>query len=245
MPRYFIKLSYNGDGYHGWQIQDNAVSIQGEIIDKISMLLNEKVDIVGCGRTDTGVHASEYFAHFETDQSFDSDNLKYKLNKVLSENIAIHKVFLVGDLVHARFSASSRSYEYHIHTEKSAFKPGLSMYVPYALDVKKMNKAAQLLLGKKDFSCFSKSRTQTRTNNCDITKAEWITQGDNLVFHISADRFLRNMVRSIVGTLLDVGENRTSTEDILEIIESKDRRKAGRSVPAHGLYLSKVEYPDF
>lgn len=239
--RYFIRLAYKGTNYHGWQIQPNDISVQEEINNKLSILLKTKTEVVGCGRTDTGVHAKDYYAHFEGSVE-NTNQLKYKLNRILSDDIAIKDVFEVAENMHARFSAQSRSYEYHIHQDKSPFKENQSWYMHEALNVDLMNEAAKVIIGKKDFSCFSKSRTNTKTNICDVNQAYWVKNKRDLVFHVTADRFLRNMVRAIVGTLIDVGIGKLSKEDLEQIIASQDRRNAGISVPAKGLYLSKIEY---
>ncbi|MFD2873417.1 tRNA pseudouridine(38-40) synthase TruA [Mucilaginibacter ximonensis] len=241
--RYFIDLSYDGTNYHGWQVQPNAITVQ-EVLDKaLTTILRMPIETVGCGRTDTGVHAKEFFAHYESEQTIPSANLIRGLNAVLPHDIAIKNIFEVDDEIHARFSATLRSYQYHIHFNKDPFKHGYSWLLRDMPDLELMNQAAQIIMEYTDFSCFSKSNTQVKTNNCKISRAEWVNVEDGVVFHISADRFLRNMVRAIVGTLLMVGRKEISPEDVRNIINSKDRSNAGTSVPACGLYLTEVKYP--
>lgn len=243
MKRFFLEIAYNGANYHGWQIQKNANSVQATIQQALSTVLKEEIAITGAGRTDTGVHAKQLFAHFETTQDFDTEKLKFKLNSLLNDDIACFKVFEVEQDMHTRFSATSRTYEYWVSTQKNPFLTHFAYYFPFKLNVELMNKAANQLIQETDFSCFSKSKTDTFTNNCSITEAYWKTENDVLIFTITANRFLRNMVRSIVGTLLDVGQEKIATETINNIIESKNRSEAGQSVPAHGLYLTKIKYP--
>ena len=240
--RYFIELSYNGKNYHGWQIQPDAISIQEKINDALSIVLQEKIETVGAGRTDTGVHASQMFAHFDTDVVLEEDYV-HKLNSVLPHDIVIHTLFLVANEKHARFDAQSRSYEYRIWLGRNPFLLDFSWQIhSQNLDVTLMNKAASLLLEYKDFQCFSKVKTEVYTFNCTITKAIWKQNKNELTFYISANRFLRNMVRAIVGTLIDVGLRKTSINDFRKIIESKNRGNAGLSVPAKGLFLTKIKY---
>ncbi|RNL82722.1 tRNA pseudouridine(38-40) synthase TruA [Sinomicrobium pectinilyticum] len=241
--RYFIELSYYGKAYHGWQKQPNAGTVQETIEKALSLLLQEQVSITGAGRTDTGVHARQMFAHFDTQTEISAGILVHKLNSLLPGDIAIYRIFPVEENAHARFDATSRSYEYRINSFKDPFLTGLSFYYRYPLDVKKMNSAAKILLGHKDFQCFSKSKTDVRTYFCTIENAEWKRMGDNLLFTITADRFLRNMVRAVVGTLLEVGQGKLQEENVKKILESKNRSEAGVSVPAHGLYLTKIQYP--
>lgn len=239
-----MELSYNGKNYHGWQVQPDAISVQ-EVIEKtLSTLLKEEVPIVGAGRTDTGVHAKQMFAHFDSDKTLDRQDLIYKMNAFLPKDIAIHDVFEVNPEAHARFDAISRTYLYRIALEKDVFNFEDTYLVKQALDVDKMNAAANILFDYKDFQCFSKTNTDVKTYICDIMKAVW-TQADNeLHFVIKADRFLRNMVRAIVGTLINVGLGKMNPEDVHNIIKSKDRSEAGYSVPAQGLYLTQIDYPE-
>lgn len=248
MSRYFIQLSYFGKHYHGWQVQENeSCTIQQCLQDKLGMLLQENIEITGCGRTDTGVHAEDYYAHFDSakeDLSSDGKWL-YRFNKILPEDIAIKKILEVKPTAHARFDAISRTYEYRIHQIKNAFINDFSLYHYGNLNIEEMNRAANLLLEVEDFTSFSKVNTQVKNNNCKVTEAVWLkTTNDKLIFKISANRFLRNMVRAIVGTLLEVGSGKLSFEEFKKIIESKNRSNAGFSVAAHGLYLTQVEYGD-
>jgi tRNA pseudouridine38-40 synthase len=243
MNRYFVKLAYNGSGFRGWQIQNNAHSVQAEITQKLSLLLKEDLNIVGCGRTDAGVHASEFFAHFETERELNKiEGLIYKLNSFLAEGIVVYDIYKVDNELHSRFSAKKRRYKYFISTVKDPFRSHLSYYFNVHLNVDEMEKAAAFLFDYDDFTSFSKLHTQTATNICKIMEAKWEFEGNMLVFTISADRFLRNMVRAIVGTLIEIGRGKLDAEDMKTIIESKDRSKAGYSVPAQGLFLSGVEY---
>ncbi|WP_298499612.1 tRNA pseudouridine(38-40) synthase TruA [uncultured Algibacter sp.] len=241
--RYFIELSYNGKGYHGWQNQPNAITVQ-EVVEKaLSTLLNEPVSIMGAGRTDAGVHATQMFAHFDTDTVFNTPNLIFKLNSFLPADIAIHDIFKVKPDVHARFHALSRAYLYRVAVKKNVFNVDSCFYVKHGLDVDKMNEASKILLEYKDFQCFSKSNTDVKTYNCDIVQAEWLVKDDELHFVIKANRFLRNMVRAIVGTMINIGLEKIEVEELHTIIKSKNRSEAGFSVPAHGLFLTHVEYP--
>lgn len=244
MSRFFIQLKYKGTNYHGWQVQPNANSVQAEINQALSTLLQKDIIVTGVGRTDTGVHATEFYAHFEVDELLDLEHFCYKLNCILPKDISIVQLFKVQDDNHARFSAIERTYEYWITPTKNPFLVDGAYFFSQELNITKMNEAAQLLIQKADFSCFSKSNTDTFTNDCTITKAIWEEKNDLLVFTISADRFLRNMVRAIVGTLLEVGLGKIEPQEIKNIIASKNRNEAGTSVPAHGLYLTKINYPN-
>lgn len=244
MIRYFIQLSFEGTHYHGWQVQNNANSIQAELQKALSTILRLPIEVTGAGRTDTGVHAKQMFAHFDIANAPDDlEKLVFKLNSILPHDIAIQSIFDVPTDFHSRFTATARSYEYHLHQTKNPFKRHHSYYFNRQLSVDKMNQAAQLLLNYSDFSAFSKSNTQTFTNDCIIYNAVWEITDDGLVFHISANRFLRNMVRAIVGTLLEIGVGKYEVDAIHSIILSKSRSEAGTSVPACGLYLTRVEYP--
>lgn len=240
--RYFIELAYKGTNYHGWQYQPDADSVQETISKALSLLLKTPIDIVGAGRTDTGVHAKQMYAHFDFDTEIDSKQLVHKLNSFLPKDIAIFDVFKVSDEAHARFDATKRTYEYHIHTVKDAFENEGSYQFQLALDIDKMNEACKILFSHNDFECFSKTHTDVHTFNCVIFEANWQQEGNKLVFTISADRFLRNMVRAIVGTMINIGTGKIKVSELEKIIESKDRSQAGFSVPAHGLYLTKIEY---
>ena len=244
MQRYFFELSYNGSEFHGWQIQPNAHSIQEEIESKLSRLhSNTPVKVVGCGRTDTGVHAHHYILHVDIPKIADIDQFLMKLNRMLPYSIAISKIYAVSDDQHARFSATDRTYRYFIHSEKDPFRAKTSWYMNQKLDLDKMNEAAKHLLGRQDFTSLSKLHTDAKTNMCDVRVAQWIEDSDNSIyFEIQADRFLRNMVRATVGTLIDVGLGKLKPEDIPTILAAMDRQAASTSVPAHGLYLWKIEY---
>lgn len=243
--RYFLQLAYDGTNYHGWQIQPNAICVQ-EVLDKaLSTLCGEAIYTLGCGRTDTGVHAKDFYAHFDTSKELD-DRLIINLNGILPDDIAAKRFIKLDDQAHARFDATQRSYEYHMHFHKDPFKNGYSYYFPSQRkpDVHLMNEAAKYLLEVNDFACFSKAHAGAKTTICKVTRAEWQIIDDNtIVFHISADRFLRNMVRAIVGTLIDVGNGKLTSEDLKKIIESKNRSMAGTSVPGNGLYLCEIKYP--
>jgi len=240
-----MQLAYDGSLYHGWQIQPNAITVQ-ELLDKaMSTYFRQTIETLGCGRTDTGVHATEFFAHFDIEGLEESKalNAVSGINALLPYQIAAKKIILVKDDAHARFDATARAYKYFIHFEKDPFKINRSWLVKDKLDLDLMNKAAEQLLNYHDFSCFSKSNTQTFTNNCKVTTAIFEEKENGLVFTIKADRFLRNMVRAIMGTLVRVGKGEIDIEDFKSIIESKNRSNAGQSVPACGLYLVSVEYP--
>lgn len=242
--RYFIELSYNGTAYHGWQIQPNAISVQ-EVVEKaLSLLFKETVSIMGAGRTDTGVHAIQMFAHFDTEVKFKEDKLIFKLNSFLPKDIAIHAIFNVKEDAHARFNALSRTYLFRISLHKNVFNFENAYYVKQVLDIEKMKEASKILFEYKDFQCFSKVNTDVKTYHCDIMKADWFLEGEELHFIIKADRFLRNMVRAIVGTMVQIGLGKLQVEDLHSIIKSKNRSEAGFSVPAHALYLTKIEYPN-
>jgi tRNA pseudouridine38-40 synthase len=243
--RYFLELSFNGTSFHGWQIQPNAITVQELLNKALSTLLRQDIETVGCGRTDTGVHATQFFAHFDINSQLRNPNseIRNSLNALLPYEIAVKRIIEVSSTAHARFDATKRSYTYHIHFNKDPFKHNLSWFLHEKPDIIQMNKAAAILMEYRDFSCFSKSNTQVFTNNCVISEAQWIEDGNGIVFHISADRFLRNMVRAIVGTLIQIGNGELNLEAIRSIIESKNRSNAGVSVPACGLYLTEVVYP--
>ena len=244
MARYFIELSYNGENYCGWQKQPNAPSVQNVIEETLTKLNgNETIEIVGCGRTDAGVHAQEYFVHFDLDKEIDAKNWAYKLNKMLPKDIAIHAIFPVSDELHARFSAEKRTYRYFIHQTKNPFRSNLSWYYPQKLDLTQMNKAAEKLIGTKDFTSFSKLHSDVKSNICSVYNAQWNEDENGIYFEISANRFLRNMVRSIVGTLMEVGLRKQNSSFIEIVLNAQNRQEAAVSVPAHGLYLWKIEYP--
>lgn len=241
--RYFLKLAYNGTSFHGWQIQNNAVTVQGEIQKALSLLLREEIAVMGCGRTDTGVHASCFYAHFDFGElPFAPDKLLYKLNALLGKSIAVYECFKVNENMHVRFSATEREYQYFISTRKNPFNANAWQYIGQP-DVKAMNAAANYLLQVSDFGAFCKAHAGNATNICDVRHALWSHENDLLVFTIRADRFLRNMVRSVVGTLLMVGEEKINFTDFKKIIQSGNRSLAGDSVPAKALFLTDVKYP--
>ena len=241
--RYFIELQYNGSNYHGWQQQINAITIQEKLNTALSILLKTTINVMGAGRTDAGVHAEQLFAHFDVENEIDIKILIYKLNAILPPDIVILTIFKVKNEAHARFSAISRSYEYRIWLGKNPFLRTVTWQQNFSPSISKMNEASSLLLNYKDFKCFSKSKTDVNNYNCSITEAVWKQEGNLLTFHITADRFLRNMVRAIVGTLLEIGLEKISINDFKKIIENKNRSEAGVSVPAQGLFLTKIVYP--
>lgn len=243
MERYFFEISYNGRDYFGWQRQPKQISVQEEIESCLSKLFsNKKIEIVGCGRTDTGVHAKQYFFHVDLVlEAGSEDQIRYKLNKMLSQNISVQSIFKLEK--HARFDATLRTYRYFIHSKKDPFRYSQSWYLNQPLDIVKMNTAAKLLIGKKDFTSFAKLHTDVKTNICTVSKAHWtISNEGELYFEISADRFLRNMVRAIVGTLVDVGLGKIQSEEILDILKNMDRGEASTSAPACGLFLWEIKY---
>ena len=246
--RYFVTFSYAGGRYHGWQIQPNGNSVQAELQRALSTLLRQEITVTGAGRTDAGVHARMMVAHFElpSDSKFDGTwcgQLAYKLNRLLPWDIAVQKVEAVSDDLHARFSAKSRMYRYYIHTAKDPFLRPYSCELHYPLDFDKMNKAARLLLDYEDFGAFCKSGADVKTTLCDVTHVEWVqTSATSWYFEIRANRFLRNMVRAVVGTLIEVGRGRMSIEDYKKVIEGKQRSDAGESMPAQALFLEDIVY---
>ncbi len=240
--RFFIYFSYDGTRYHGWQIQPNGISVQEVLQDALSTLLRQKTEVVGAGRTDAGVHARSMVAHFDFGE-VDCTQLTYKLNKILPPDIAVDRVEPVADDMHARFSATSRTYHYYIHARKSPFLNAYSVQVYGQLDFQRMNEAAAVLPEYRDFTSFSKVNTDTKTNDCTITKALWEeVEPGQWRFTITANRFLRNMVRAIVGTLIEVGRGRLSVEGFRRVIEQKNRCRAGESVPGKALFLVDVTY---
>lgn len=251
--RYFIQLSYDGTGYHGWQVQPNGVSVQEVLQKALSTLLRQPTEVTGAGRTDAGVHASMMVAHFDwpaahegegcEEAPLDCTQLTYKLNRLLPPDVAVQAVKPVGPEMHARFSATRRTYHYYIHTHKDPFLRGYSWQVNVSLDFALMNEAAQVLLEYSDFTSFSKTGTDVKTNICQLTEARWeqLKPGE-WRFTVSANRFLRNMVRAIVGTLVEVGRHRMTISQMRHAIEAKDRQRAGESVPGHALYLTNIEY---
>ena len=243
--RYFIRLSFKGTHYHGWQVQANATTVQGTLNRDLSIILGEKIEVTGAGRTDTGVHAKVFYAHFdsEKDNLQQDTNLVFRINGKLPKDIAVHEILEVKDDAHARYDAISRTYEYHITRVKNPFLTDLAHYIYGELDFEAMKSATTLLLSVSDFTSFSKVDTDVKTNICTINRAEWDIDKEKILFTITADRFLRDMVRAIVGTMLDIGFGRLQPENLLKIIDKKDRSAAGASVPAKGLFLVDVQYP--
>ena len=238
-----MDISYRGTNYNGWQIQPNAVTMQEEIEKALSTLLKSETPITGSGRTDTGVHARQQIAHFDTEDKIDPKDLTYKLNSFLGEDISVNSIRRVSGDVNARFSAISRKYHYHIHQAKDPFKVELSYYFRPTLNVDLISEGCEIIKGWQNFECFSKVHTEVNHFNCDIFQAKWVQEGSNHLFEITANRFLRGMVRAVVGTLIDVGLAKTSMDDLKRILESNNRSEAGRAVPPRGLYLQEVTYP--
>ncbi len=243
MPRYFLHLAYQGTHYSGWQIQPKVKTVQETIEKALRIFVPPLKCIIGCGRTDTGVHAKDYYAHFDTKLPL-PENLVYKLNAILPLDIAVYDCFESADHLHARFSATQRSYEYFLHFRKDPFKNYYSVYHAFSLDYDAMNQGCSYLLGEHDFSSFSKSQTQTFTNDSKVEHASWQTIEGGAMFKITANRFLRNMVRAIVGTCFEIGEGKRPPEDMKKIIEEKDRTAAGKSAHAQGLFLANIYYPE-
>ena len=241
--RYFIELQYDGGAYCGWQRQPEQPTVQGVIEDALTKLLRRPTEIVGAGRTDTGVNASFYVAHFDSEEAIDCDRIAYKLNAMLPHDIAIKRIYEVADNLHARFDAIEREYTYLLSPVKSPFRRHSAWICYYQLDVEKMNEAAKVLLETEDFTTFAKLNSNNKTNICHVSHAEWEVESDNtLRFTIRADRFLRNMVRAIVGTLVDVGRGRYTVEEFAEIVAARDLSRASSGAPPQGLFLSNVKY---
>ena len=236
--RYFVWFSYDGTAYHGWQIQPNGNSVQAELQRALSTLLREEISVTGAGRTDAGVHARQMVAHFDFSEAIDLEQLAYKLNRILPCDIAVDRVELVDDDMHAR-----RTYHYYIHTKKDPFRRPFSTELHYHLDFDKMNEAGRILMTYDDFGAFCKSHSDVKTTLCRVTKAEWVqTSETSWYFEITANRFLRNMVRAVVGTLIDVGRGRLTLDDFRKVIEGKRRTEAGESMPANALFLENIRY---
>ncbi|HHU33985.1 MAG TPA: tRNA pseudouridine(38-40) synthase TruA [Bacteroidetes bacterium] len=244
VTRYFIYMSFKGTAYHGWQFQPNAISVQQVVENALSTILNDKISVTGAGRTDAGVHASFYCAHFDSSRNDLSENILFlgKLNGFLPSDISIYSICEVDKEMHARFSAISRTYKYYIALRKSPFQTDFSWYLRGNFDITAMNEACAILKEQKDFTSFSKLHTDVKTNNCNVMEAFWSDYGSNLIFTIKADRFLRDMVRAIVGTMVDIGSGKTSLDEFKAIIEAKNRCEAGQSVPAKGLFLVDIDY---
>ena len=256
MSRYFIHMAYDGSDYCGWQIQPNEPTVQQVLEHALSTLLNQKIPVSGAGRTDTGVHASHYVAHFDMDVTQEADTQSssetklpsseqflFKLNRFLPPDVVIYKITAVPDDMHARFSATYRTYHYHISCLKPIYKRNYSHYVYGELDTEAINRCCKVILETTDFTSFAKLHTDVLTNNCTVSHAEWLTEEQGYLFEITADRFLRNMVRSLTGTLLDVGHGKLDLDGFKKIVEAKDRAKAGSSAPAKGLFLVDIGYP--
>lgn len=242
MSRYFIHLAYNGANYCGWQTQPGLPTVQLTFEEALSTLLREKIAVVGCGRTDTGVHASDFYAHFDSESEIDGEQLTFKLNSYLPADLAVFEIFKVKENAHARFDATARTYQYHVSDRRLPFRQGLYSRIYFSPDIQAMNEAAKVLMEYEDFTSFAKLHTQVKTNICHLSMAHWDTVGEELVFTIRSNRFLRNMVRSVTGTLLDVGRGKLSIDALRRIIEQKDRCAAGVSMPPQGLFLTKVDY---
>ncbi|MDD3273359.1 MAG: tRNA pseudouridine(38-40) synthase TruA [Bacteroidales bacterium] len=255
--RLFIKLSYNGRNYNGWQIQPREPSVQAELERALTIWFKESVEITGAGRTDSGVHAINYIAHFDLASVNmtlieDMQNSVFKINAILPSDIVVHKIWQVPDNAHARFDAISRTYNYYVHSNKAPFLNEYSYFYPYTLNIEKMNRACSLILGTLDFTSMAKLHTDAKTNICTVTNAIWeakpqMLTGENISykFTVTANRFLRNMVRALVGTMLEIGRERREPEWIIEVLNLKDRSSAGNSVPAHPLFLTDIEYPEY
>ncbi|MBF1595562.1 MAG: tRNA pseudouridine(38-40) synthase TruA [Prevotella sp.] len=253
MQRYFITLSYDGTAYHGWQIQPNGISVQEVLEHALSTILRESIAITGAGRTDAGVHGRMMVAHFDTELSFDCAQLVYKVNRLLPRDVSVSRIEPVSEDLHARFSATSRTYHYYVHTGKQPFSRKYSCALRYTLDFDKMNEAAAYLIGEKDFKCFCKAGADVKTTICNLTEARWIPINEefalttdntvtNWCFVITANRFLRNMVRAVVGTLVEVGRGRLSLDDFKKIVDGGTRSDAGESMPGNALFLWEVKY---
>ena len=243
MKRYFVVFAYDGTNYHGWQIQPNGNSVQEELQRALSTILRDNIEVVGAGRTDAGVHARRMAAHFNSDASFDCAQLTYKLNRLLPRDISVYSVYPVADDMHARFSATLRTYHYYVHTRKDPFLRHYSCELHYSLDFDLMNEAASHLLSVSDFGAFCKAHTDVKTTLCHVTEARWTPDGpDSWHFRISANRFLRNMVRAVVGTLVEVGRHRMTIEQFDKVVASGSRSNAGESMPGNALFLENVEY---
>lgn len=241
--RFFIEMAYDGTEFHGWQKQPNAITVQETLEDCFAKVFQQKIAVTGAGRTDAGVHAKQMIAHFDIEVDFDREHLIYKLNRMLPKSVVIYKIYPVQPEAHARFDAVSREYKYYVTLRKNPFIKDFSCYIPQKLDVDLMNEACEILKKYHDFECFSKVKTDVNNFNCDIEKAVWVQKEDQLIFTIVANRFLRNMVRSIVGTMLELGMGKRNLKNFEEVIQSKNRSKAGKSIEAKALFLYKIKYP--
>lgn len=245
MYRYLIKLCFDGTRYHGWQMQPNATTVQETLLKALNVLVKDVEEITGCGRTDTGVHAKEFYAHFDTENLLpDLTKITYGLNALLPEDILIDSIEAVKNDTHARFSAISRTYHYHINFQRNPFKLAFAYTIFFQPDIALMNEACAILMQHHDFQCFSKVHTQVNNYRCTISEAFWKMEDEELVFTITANRFLRNMVRAIVGTMLELGNHKITIEEFTAVLRSGSRAEAGFSVPAKGLFLTKIVYPN-
>ncbi|GGG09625.1 tRNA pseudouridine(38-40) synthase TruA [Pontibacter amylolyticus] len=242
--RYFLEIAYDGTRFHGWQVQPNALSVQEVLDDCLSKVLRQHINSTGSGRTDTGVHASQQFVHFDVEEELDPAHTVYRFNRLLPADIVAKNLYLVTDAAHARFDAFERTYHYHITLAKDPFKRYYATYLPRSVDVAQMNEAAAVLLRYEDFTTFSKVKGDTNHYRCNMYEAIWRQQGDELIFTIRANRFLRGMVRLVVGTLLDVGRGKLTVADFERIVANQDRSKASGAAPSEGLYLARVSYPE-
>ncbi|MEO9965271.1 MAG: tRNA pseudouridine(38-40) synthase TruA [Reichenbachiella sp.] len=241
--RYFIEITYDGSNYHGWQIQNNANTVQGILNEALSKILRTEISTIGSGRTDTGVHAQMQVVHLDHEEELNEERLSAKLNSLLPQDIAVNKIMPVNSEASARFDAISRAYTYKMHRHKNPFLYGKSYYFSQSLDLEAMNHCCELILKWTDFEAMSKVKTEVNNFNCEIFEALWQKHNDDIEFNVSANRFLRGMVRALVGTMIEVGQGRMTLEEFKKVLESNDRTKAGRSVPAHGLYLRDIIYP--
>jgi len=241
--RYFFEIAFKGSAYHGWQIQKNALSVQEVINNTLSQLVGHPVVSTGSARTDTGVHAEQLFFHVDLEKSIRKDTFLSKVNKMLPWDILLKNISLVQDDLNARYDAIQRSYDYRILTYKDPFLEGQYYYYSRSLDLEQMNKAAAILLKCKNFKSFSRVKTSVNHFECKLTRAEWVKENGRLTFFVSANRFLRGMVRAMVGTLLEVGLGRITVQEFRKILADQDRRRAARSVPAQGLFLTEIRYP--
>lgn len=242
--RYFIEVSYNGSNFHGWQFQPNAISVQETIENSLKILMNCEIKISGAGRTDTGVHAKQMFAHFDFDDEIDFKNLIFKLNSFLDKNISVSNIFRVKDDSHARFDAISREYQYFITQKKDVYNSDTKYFFPKNLNFDKIDKAIHILRKTKNFQSFCRTKTDVTNYDCKIFNFDYAIKNSDIIFTIKANRFLRNMVRSIIGTILEIGLNKISIVDLSSIIAKSNRIYAGPSAPPHALFLTKIEYPE-
>jgi tRNA pseudouridine38-40 synthase len=242
--RYFLEVAYDGTRFHGWQVQPNALTVQEVLEDCLSKVLRESISTTGSGRTDTGVHASQQFVHFDTEQQLDLQHIVFRLNRILPDDIAVNNLFLVKNEAHARYDAFARTYHYHITLRKNPYKRQYAWYHSRPLNIDKMNEAAAILLKYEDFTTFSKVKGDTKHYRCEMYIAEWVQEENELLFTIRANRFLRGMVRLIVGTLVDVGRGKLTVEEFEKILASQNRSQSSAAAPSEGLFLAKVEYPE-